>query len=231
MFSARHLYVTEPDGNRSRAGMISPPRVGRPRDPALDDQIVTATVRLLGRHGYAGVSMETIAAEAGVTKPTIYRRWPSKAVLVTDALERRRGAMTTHGGHDTLRGDLLAMVLDGYRALVSDSGVILGVAFAARTDRDLAAAIETRVDQDTHTRIQALIERAVARGEVAADSTDTRFLLQTIAAVLQGLMFRPAPDDPQFLTRVVDELIIPALAPATPQPTPGASLHDQEPLR
>ena len=203
-------------------------RTGRPRDPAIDDHIVTATMRLLGKHGYAGLSMDTIAAEAGVTKPTIYRRWPSKAVLVADALERRRADMGVPGDHGNLRDDLLTMVLDDHRALAAQSGVILGVAFAARTDQDLDDTIGLRIDVDTHARFTAVLDRAVARGELAPDSADTTSLLRTMASMLLGLMFRSAPDDVEFLTWFVDELLMPALTSSAAQPGPPP--HDQEHL-
>jgi AcrR family transcriptional regulator len=59
---------------------------GRPRDPALDASILAATRELLVEVGYAGVSMGLIAARAQVGKPTVYRRYPSKAALVFDAV-------------------------------------------------------------------------------------------------------------------------------------------------
>ena len=51
---------------------------GRPRDPRTHDAIMTATRHLLTRDGYDQVSMDAIAKEAGVSRPTVYRRWPSK---------------------------------------------------------------------------------------------------------------------------------------------------------
>jgi AcrR family transcriptional regulator len=60
---------------------------GRPRDPGLDEAILQATRRQLVRHGYSQVTIADIAADAGVTRPTIYRRWPGKFELVSDALD------------------------------------------------------------------------------------------------------------------------------------------------
>nr|WP_271214024.1 TetR/AcrR family transcriptional regulator [Rhodococcus wratislaviensis] len=62
-------------------------RGGRPRDPALDDAIIEATRRRLVLDGYSQMSMGDIASDAGVTRPTIYRRWPGKFELVVDALD------------------------------------------------------------------------------------------------------------------------------------------------
>jgi AcrR family transcriptional regulator len=63
---------------------------GRPRDDKATSAILEATLRNLAQFGYAGISLDTIAAEAGVTKPTLYRRWASKADLVTAAMSEWR---------------------------------------------------------------------------------------------------------------------------------------------
>ena len=64
-----------------------PPRVGRPRDPALDEAIIKATRRRLVLDGYRAMNLGDIAADAGVTRPTLYRRWRGKFALVMDALD------------------------------------------------------------------------------------------------------------------------------------------------
>jgi AcrR family transcriptional regulator len=60
---------------------------GRPRDPAVDTAILRATSRRLARDGYSRMTIGDIAADAGVTRPTVYRRWASKYDLVVDALD------------------------------------------------------------------------------------------------------------------------------------------------
>src|SRR4051795_11981162 len=60
--------------------------LGRPRDPRIDDSVLRATVELLGASGYADLSVDAIAKRAGTSKPAIYRRWPSKAHLVHEAV-------------------------------------------------------------------------------------------------------------------------------------------------
>jgi AcrR family transcriptional regulator len=72
---------------RGVAPAASPARGGRPRDPALDRAILEATRRQLVLKGYSQMTIADIAAEAGVTRPTVYRRWPGKFELVADALE------------------------------------------------------------------------------------------------------------------------------------------------
>jgi AcrR family transcriptional regulator len=62
------------------------PRVGRPRDPRVDAAIRQATLDLLVEDGYQATSIQAIARRAGVSAPTIYRRWSSKAELIEEAV-------------------------------------------------------------------------------------------------------------------------------------------------
>jgi AcrR family transcriptional regulator len=84
-------------------------RRGRPRSLGYDEAILDATLRLLGELGYARMSMDAIAAEAGVSKPTIYARYRGKADLATAALRhlRETGAPAPTGD---LRADLVAQL-------------------------------------------------------------------------------------------------------------------------
>jgi AcrR family transcriptional regulator len=61
--------------------------MGRPRDPDIDGAILGATLRLLSREGYARMSLQAVAREAGVSKATIHLRWQTKADLATAAME------------------------------------------------------------------------------------------------------------------------------------------------
>ena len=62
------------------------PRVGRPRDPRVDEAVRTATLALLVEEGYQATSIQAIARRAGVSAPSIYRRWSSKAELIEAAV-------------------------------------------------------------------------------------------------------------------------------------------------
>ena len=140
------------------------PRAGRPRDPSRDEAIFTATLALLVEDGYAGVSIEGVAARACVGKATIYRRYQSKAELVVEAV--RFGAGLTDHLPDTgdVRADLGAMLGRLVDKLRSDAGPAL-LAFAAERVRhpDLAAEFERSVvgAKRAHVRDQAW--RAAAR--------------------------------------------------------------------
>ena len=83
---------------------------GRPRDEQADSAILRAATELLADHGYGGLSMEAVAARAGVAKSTLYRRWPKKEDLVLDALAMLKGPVPQPPG-DSVRGDLLYVLL------------------------------------------------------------------------------------------------------------------------
>src|SRR3954466_4265565 len=69
-----------------RAEHDDSPRVGRPRDPRVDDAVRAATLALLVEEGYQATSIQAIARRAGVSAPTIYRRWANKAELIEEAV-------------------------------------------------------------------------------------------------------------------------------------------------
>src|SRR5437764_14075432 len=89
---------------------------GRPRSERADKAIVDATLDLLAEEGgVTGVSIEAVAARAGVGKTTIYRRWPNKEALIIDALAALKEPFPVPRG-DSARDDLVALA----HAFVSD---------------------------------------------------------------------------------------------------------------
>src|SRR5262245_29903721 len=82
---------------------------GRPRDPSRDQAIIDASIDLLVSEGYDRLTMEGVAAAAGVGKATVYRRWGSKAELVIDAMATLKPAIDTIDT-GSLDGDLELMI-------------------------------------------------------------------------------------------------------------------------
>ena len=83
------------------------PHRGRPRDPAVDEAILAAAVDLLGEAGYARLTMEQVAARAGVGKASVYLRWPNKVALVAEAIQHRSGVVPEVPNTGSLREDIL----------------------------------------------------------------------------------------------------------------------------
>src|SRR5512142_1481611 len=89
---------------------------GRPRSAEADRAILTATADLLAERGLAAMSIEEVAARAGVGKTTIYRRWPSKGLLALDAFVISFRAEQPLPDTGSLRGDLLSALRAWVRA-------------------------------------------------------------------------------------------------------------------
>jgi AcrR family transcriptional regulator len=109
--------------SRSGTGVApSPsPRRGRPRKAETDQAILAAASELLLAGGYGCLSMEAVAARSGITKPTLYRRWPSKAALVADAFTAGLSvgaASPARGGPLTDSGDIARDLSDWFDAFV-----------------------------------------------------------------------------------------------------------------
>ncbi len=83
-----------------------PSRGGRPRDPSRDGVIREAILRLLGEVGYNALTMDAVAAEAGVGKATIYRRWRTKQDLVVDTVSVMNQSLATPVDTGSLEGDV-----------------------------------------------------------------------------------------------------------------------------
>jgi AcrR family transcriptional regulator len=147
-------------------------RRGRRLDPRRDDAIARAALEGLAEVGYDRLSMAEIAARAGVGKGALYRRWPSKAQLVVDAMVRGREQVAPFSPPDTgsLSGDLEAMVSqipEFDEAAMRQVGVLLGIVGAATRDAELRAALAATGFEQPRQAIAEVLRRAVARGEIS----------------------------------------------------------------
>src|SRR4051794_12085283 len=86
---------------------------GRPRVADTDSVILEAALALFERHGYAGLSIDAVAAAAGVAKTTIYRRWASKAMLLSKAAAPLYAQFLSAPDSGRLREDLIDLLSRG----------------------------------------------------------------------------------------------------------------------
>jgi len=180
------------------------PRPGRRRDPACDDAIHAATLAEFVEHGYEGLSIERVAARAGVGKATIYRRYPNKAELVVEAV--RVGACIDDHLPDTgdLRADLISILAGMVERLRGPDGKIL-VAFAAERPRhpELSAAFERSVIGNKRRHVRGLLHAAVDRGELPADA-DIELIAESGPALVWHHALYDLPLDDDLAPRIID---------------------------
>jgi AcrR family transcriptional regulator len=144
---------------------------GRPRDPAIEEAILDAAVTRLALDGYARMSIEAVARDAGVTKPTLYRRYPTKADLAVAALARVAAAEPVVDTGST-RDDLVGMLRAFRRSLTSTRSLaLLGTVLSEEAHTpELAALWRDRLLRPRRAGLRAALARGVARGEVRADA-------------------------------------------------------------
>lgn len=153
--------------------MASPParRPGRPRSAARDDAILDAALDLLAHDGYARMSMDGIAARAGVSKATLYLRYRGKSDVATAALARLR-AVHERAPTGDIRADLIAR-LEGALAYASAPSVmpLVGTCLAEehRTP-ELLALFRERSIAPRREMLRAILAVGIDRGEVRADA-------------------------------------------------------------
>jgi len=144
-------------------------RPGRPRSPEAHAAILRAAVELVAAEGLHGLSMEAIAARAGVGKATIYRRWRTKEDLVAEAL---RSVAQTPEVPDTgsVRGDLAAAARAGVGRLSTDAFRVLPRLLGeAVDDPRLHAAVDEALLRPRREGFGVILRRGVERGELRDD--------------------------------------------------------------
>lgn len=190
---------------------------GRKLDESRDAAILEAALDVLAETGYAGMTMTLVAARAKAGKGAMYRRWASKEDLVIDAVAhmgRQDVDLELLPDTGSLRGDMIAMsrpesIEEEQRRL----RVLAGLTSMALVHEGIG---EAATEANIGTWIRAnriLIQRAVDRGEARADA-DVETLARVIPAICATRSsLERKPITAEFLTGLLDEVLLPALAP------------------
>lgn len=183
-------------------------RPGRKRDSSRDSAILEAALDVLACTDYERMTTDMVAARSGVSKATMYRRWPSKARLVVEAVESLRehpAAVPSETG--TLAGDL-ASLLDAPDDRASRKfKIMMGLLSAMRDDADLADAVQRQIVAPRIAAIRLAIEREKTRGAIR-DDADLDMLAVVVAATISyRLIITGEPVDREFLASLVDKVL------------------------
>jgi AcrR family transcriptional regulator len=177
--------------------------LGRPRDPRIDSAVLRATVDLLGEVGYPELSVDAIARRAGTSKPAIYRRWPSKAHLVHEAVFPL-GEATELPDTGSLAGDVREMVCRTTAVLSTPPAraALHGLVGEMAADPTLHAALLERFGDVLSHGLAEHLSDAAARGEVRPDVTAAD-LAEALAGIsVMALLTRGAALDDAWIDRV-----------------------------
>ncbi len=181
---------------------------GRPRSASADQAIREAAVELFAESGFEGVSVEDVAARAGVSRATIYRRYPSKVDLIVEAggcLVTDDIAFPDTGNlRDDLRG-LARSLVKGFKD--SPAGRVMPVmVFERRRYPELDAGYR-RFLRDRRARTRQVLDRAVERGELPSDADVAVMSSMLVGPIFHRLMITQEPLNDAFVDTLVDALL------------------------
>jgi AcrR family transcriptional regulator len=175
---------------------------GRPLDQDATRAIVAATVRLLSEQGFAAMSVEGVAAAAGVGKPAIYRRYADKRALVLAAIEAALEPMEVDDVGDS-RAELRAAMIgipqepEPYLALIG------GLAAERTRHPELLDAFREHILLPRRAIVRAVVERGQARGDIRSD-IDPLLPVDLLAGAWLARGFAGEPVDPGWRERIFE---------------------------
>ncbi|MFC9122798.1 TetR/AcrR family transcriptional regulator [Streptomyces sp. NPDC057067] len=192
--------------------------------PERAQELYTAVLDLLRESGYESLTMEGVASRTRCGKSTLYRQWGSKPELVVAALHGTRRTLFSDIDTGTLSGDLheAARVVDATSG--KDTALMHALSHAALQNPDLLCALHSTLITPAIASIDEMVERAVRRGEIAADNPAAEYVAAQVLGIMRArsLLEGRYPED-TFLARFIECAVLPALGiPASP-PAPEGS--------
>jgi AcrR family transcriptional regulator len=181
------------------------------RAAGVVDRVVAAVFFELSRVGYAAMRVEDVAARSGVNKTTIYRRWPTKAELLTQSViehaKQHRPAIDT----GSLRADLHASLLGAFNLTPYEQGVLRVI----QMERSVEAvdAFARRMSDELREARMAMVQRGISRGELPP-GVDAALMVDLISAPVQRALLFNESMDGAGIDRVLDVVLAGAAADA-----------------
>lgn len=184
-------------------------RPGRKRDATRDGAILQATLDVLAVTAYERMTTDMVAARAGVSKATMYRRWSSKAQLVVEAVGSLRDDPAVAPSDSGSLAEDLASLLDTSRngSAPGKFKILTGLLSAQNDDADLARAVRRHIVKPRTAAIRLAIEREQARGGISRDADLDMLALVVAATISYRLLVTGDPVDRRFLAALVDKVI------------------------
>jgi|SRR5579863_5548724 len=198
-------------GKGSGSGTKRPP--GRPRSEPARIAILRSALQLLGKNGFSDLTIEAVAAGAGVGKATVYRWWPNKAALIADAYASSTTRRLHFPNTGSVRADMNQQMRQVIKIFSSRRGRILAAILAAgQSDRRLITAFRERFMWPRRQEAYATLRRGILRGELRK-GLDMDLLLDSLyGPIYMRFLIRHDRLTPEFVDRLCD-LVLGAARP------------------
>jgi len=168
--------------------------------------ILGATLELLEESGLAGLTMEAIAARAGVGKATLYRWWPTRGLVALDAMMREiegtAGIPVPGPFRETMIFHVRALIL--LYTATAKGHAIAAIIGEMQRDPELAQAFRERLMTKRRAALRKIIEAGAQQGEIRADLDPDLVIDLVYSPIYLRLLLRHLPLDGQFAEQVVD---------------------------
>ncbi len=187
-------------------------RGGRPRDPSRDGVIRAAILRLLADVGYGALTMDAVAAEAGVGKATIYRRWRTKQDLVCDTIADLNRDQASPPDTGSVEEDLREMMHRFVAVITGPLGAaMLSLLSTVPHHPALAEAFRGGPLHVWRSAFDEVWARAEARGDVAPGASGSVVAEATSALLVQRWLLTGLPVDEAYADKVLEQVVLPLL--------------------
>ncbi|MGP4099615.1 TetR/AcrR family transcriptional regulator [Nonomuraea sp. KM90] len=187
-------------------------RTGRIRTQVLD-----AVRAELGERGYDELTMEAVAARAGVHRATVYRRWRDVGGLLADVFAAAGDDDWQPQDTGSLRGDLVALNHESQESLTAQPPIVAALIAASFRSEEAARGVR-RLWEDRYARCEVIVSRAVRRGELPPDTDARRLLVAATAPVYHQLVLLRTPPDPDLPDQAARTAVLAASAGAFARP-------------
>lgn len=196
---------------------------GRPRNQQTHDAILEAARQLLQREGESRFSIEQVAASAGVSKASIYRRWPTKGALLIELYMEGLSEVIAEDAR-SLRGELRRYLLTTIRRLQDPlwRSILRSLVAEAQYDATTAALLRERVVAPRRQSGLALLRHAEVSGQIPHGIDHELVVDMLFGPLWYRLLFEHAPLDEDFAARLLKQ-VEPTLFPKTPGPRRAAT--------
>jgi AcrR family transcriptional regulator len=174
------MAQSEPRRNAGRNGNGEKRPPGRPRSEVSRQAILSSTLKLLKETGFPQLSIEAIAADADVSKATVYRWWPTKAALVADAFSASADQELRFPDTGSVQKDMNLQMRQVIRVFRSQRGkVVAALLGGGQSDPELIAAFRERFLWPRRRQAYQTLQRGIDRGELPA-GIDMNLILDTL---------------------------------------------------
>jgi AcrR family transcriptional regulator len=182
---------------------------GRPRNAQADEAILEAVLELLNEgQSAAAVSIEAVAAKAGVGKATIYRRWPNKEALLADAVRAMKGPLPELAGV-SVREDLIALIQANRTPHAKRYGNVTACLLPEFIKDEALGRMHRAVIEPRREVMREVLRRGIATGELRPDLDVemTQLMLSAPSMIQSMLRLQDLVPDEGFAEKLVDAVL------------------------